>query len=198
LRKLKGTTAGSFDSAALRGSNQTARFRWRKGGNGCEFPSMTKREFSAGFVAICLWVAPHICRAQEFAEENLALNNPALFPADTAALLSSAPLSNPISFAWMMPEEAALPSSSNLVATRTLSAPVNSDKHLSDRLSEIVPKFDYATGEIGFMYGRSIGKHGGGDFKQGYIMGEAGNDKTQVFVGASYEDSSFRLPRFGR
>jgi hypothetical protein len=158
---------------------------------------MTKREFSLGFVAISLWLASHMCQAQqEFAQANLVLNNPALFRAATPALWSSSTLSNPISFDWMMPETP-LPPSSDLATRKTLSAPATSDKRLPDRLSDIVPKFSYATGEIGFMYGRSTGKYGGNS-KQAYILGEAGNDKTQIFAGASYEDSSFRFPRSGR
>ena len=59
------------------------------------------------------------------------------------------------------------------------------------------PLFDYVSGEVGFMYGRSVGKHSG-DVEAGYILGEAGNDKTQISVGASYERSSARAPRFSR
>jgi hypothetical protein len=149
-----------------------------------------------GFLAVCLSLfEAQICQAQDFSKASLALNDSALFRSDPT-LLNAAALSSPISFDWVMPEEA-LPSSSHLAASQSFSAPASSNKRLIDRLSDALPKFEYATGEIGFMYGRSTGKYGG-SFKQGYITGEAGNDKTQVFVGASYEDSSFRFPRFGR
>jgi hypothetical protein len=57
--------------------------------------------------------------------------------------------------------------------------------------------FDYATGEVGFLYGRSSGKYGVSS-EQGYIMGEVGNDKFHISAGASYENLSGRLPRLGR
>ena len=57
--------------------------------------------------------------------------------------------------------------------------------------------FDYAGGEVGFLYGRSTGKFGR-EVEAGYILGEVGNDKFQINVGASYENSSGRFPRFGR
>ncbi|MDQ2824729.1 MAG: hypothetical protein M3R29_04710 [Verrucomicrobiota bacterium] len=57
--------------------------------------------------------------------------------------------------------------------------------------------FDYVHGEVGFLYGSSSGKFGG-NFEQGYIIGDVGNDKLHISVGASYENSSGRIPRLGR
>jgi hypothetical protein len=57
--------------------------------------------------------------------------------------------------------------------------------------------FDYAGGEVGFLYGRSMGKSGG-DYKQAYIIGEVGDDKFHISAGAAYEESSWRVPRSGR
>jgi hypothetical protein len=160
---------------------------------------MTKRVIWVGawLVGICLsFVASKACRAQDFARESLALNNSTLFPSDaTPTLLNSAFLFSPMALAWTMPEDPLPPV--NFPATKNISAPADSGKSLSDRLWNTVPKFSYATGEIGFMYGKSTGKYGG-DFKQAYIIGETGNDKTHIFVGASYEDSSLRFPRSGR
>lgn len=51
---------------------------------------------------------------------------------------------------------------------------------------------DYVTGEVGFLYGRSTGKYGG-EYKRGYIIGETGDDKFRISVGASYEDSTSRF-----
>jgi len=56
---------------------------------------------------------------------------------------------------------------------------------------------DYASGEVGFLYGRSIGGKHGGELEQGYIIGEVGDDKFHVTVGASYENLSGRFPRLG-
>jgi hypothetical protein len=50
----------------------------------------------------------------------------------------------------------------------------------------------YSGGEIGVLYGR--GQHGSSAL-QSYIVGTVGNDKFQITAGASYEESSFRIPR---
>jgi hypothetical protein len=55
----------------------------------------------------------------------------------------------------------------------------------------------YAGGEVGVLYGRSSGKFGG-DVFQTYMQGEVGNDKFQISAGAVYQESSGRVPRFGR
>jgi len=47
----------------------------------------------------------------------------------------------------------------------------------------------YVTGEIGFLYGQSIGK-GSGDYWQNYVWGQAGNDKFQITAGAAFENWS--------
>lgn len=52
----------------------------------------------------------------------------------------------------------------------------------------------YTSGEIGFLYGRSTGKHGF-ETEQGYIFGTAGNDNIQISVGAAYQEWSGRGAR---
>jgi hypothetical protein len=64
------------------------------------------------------------------------------------------------------------------------------DEVMSSSLNPI-----YFGGEVGFLYGHSSGKFGG-DVMQTYMLGEVGNDKFQITVGASYEESSERFPRF--
>jgi hypothetical protein len=76
--------------------------------------------------------------------------------------------------------------------------PATSGKDLSDYPVELRPNY-YVTGEVGFLYGRYTGKSGG-DYKNAYIIGEVGNDKIHISVGAAYEDwsrngRSFRLGR---
>ena len=61
--------------------------------------------------------------------------------------------------------------------------------------SRFVP--EYISGEVGFLYGRSTGKFGG-DTMGTYILGTTGNDKFQISVGAAYEESSGRVPRWAR
>jgi hypothetical protein len=56
---------------------------------------------------------------------------------------------------------------------------------------------EYWGGEVGAFYGRSSGKFGREDFGS-YIVGGVGNDKFQITVGASYEESNGRVPRWAR
>ena len=78
-----------------------------------------------------------------------------------------------------------------------VSRPATSAKDSSDRLFDVRPNFDYVTGEVGFLYGHSSGKFGG-DYLQGYIFGEVGNDRIHISAGASYEEWNGRVPRWGR
>ena len=87
--------------------------------------------------------------------------------------------------------------SSTAMESPGVSLPATSAKDSSDRLFDLRPNFDYVTGEVGFMYGRSSGKFGG-EYKQGYIIGEVGNDKIHIGAGASYEEWNGRVPRWGR
>ena len=67
-----------------------------------------------------------------------------------------------------------------------------------NKMVEVKPKlFDYVHGEVGVLYGRSTGKFSR-ELEAGYILGEMGNDKTHISVGAFYEKESGHVPRFGR
>jgi hypothetical protein len=77
------------------------------------------------------------------------------------------------------------------------SLPPTSAKDSSDRLFDLRPNFNYVTGEVGFLYGRSSGKFGG-EYKEGYIFGEVGNEKIHISAGAAYEEWNGRVPRWGR
>jgi hypothetical protein len=72
--------------------------------------------------------------------------------------------------------------------------PATSSKDSPDYPLDLRPGY-YVTGEVGFMYGRYTGKFGG-DYKEAYILGQVGNDKLQITVGASYEDSNFNGKTF--
>lgn len=52
-------------------------------------------------------------------------------------------------------------------------------------------------GETGVFYGRSSGKYGR-EISHEFIVGELGNDRFHITVGASHEEISGRTPRFGR
>jgi len=53
----------------------------------------------------------------------------------------------------------------------------------------------YYSGEVGVFYGRSSGKFDR-EIMQTYFLGEVGNDKFHITVGAAHEESNSRLPRF--
>jgi hypothetical protein len=89
-----------------------------------------------------------------------------------------------------------LPLSTAMESPRA-SLPPTSTKDSSDRLFDLRPNFNYVTGEVGFMYGRSSGKFGG-EYKEGYIFGEVGNERIHISAGASYEEWNGRVPRWGR
>lgn len=92
---------------------------------------------------------------------------------------------------------ASLPTVRAIQLPRTNSpAPRNSDSSAA-KLVDWRPRPDQVSGEIGVTYGRGSGKYGG-EFKQGYILGEVNDDKVHISVGAAYEESSARIPRFGR
>ena len=79
-----------------------------------------------------------------------------------------------------------------------VSTAATSRRNSGDKVVEVQPKFfDYVGGEVGVLYGRSFGKFGR-ELEQGYILGEVGNDKVHITVGAFYEESSGRFPRLGR
>lgn len=52
----------------------------------------------------------------------------------------------------------------------------------------------YYGGEVGFLYGHASGKFGG-DLLETYMLGTVGDDKFQITVGASYQESNQRIPR---
>lgn len=55
----------------------------------------------------------------------------------------------------------------------------------------------YYGGEVGFLYGHSSGKFGG-DLLETYMLGTVGDDKFQITVGASYQESNRRIRRWTR
>ena len=67
----------------------------------------------------------------------------------------------------------------------------------NDKLELSRPSPYYVSGEVGFLYGISTGKHGG-DFSQEYIVGEVGDEHFHITVGASHEESNLRGSRFSR
>ena len=78
--------------------------------------------------------------------------------------------------------------------------PVGSANPLSEDSSKEVVNLrtsflENVHGEVGFFYGRSSGGRNSAETEGGYISAETGNDKVQIGVGASYENSNFSFKR---
>ena len=182
---------------------------------------MTKRVVLgvAAFLSLCFSLgAEQPARALSLAQLNsLASQNsrpfffqPALFsrlgdPLLTDGALGPTTFSNRETFSLATTFNLMGTPSSFLPATMAMqppsrSAPATSskDKDSSDYPLDLRPGY-YVTGEVGFVYGRATGKFGG-DYKEGYIIGEVGNDKLHITVGAAYEDSNWngKTVRLGR
>jgi hypothetical protein len=162
---------------------------------------MTKRALSAvaGFLGLCLSLSaqqpdrPNIFSALD----NPSLHIPSLALSDGRLFSFSAAVTAPLLFNWMEPTlPDFLPASSTPQPKRVTASPAppkDSSKEVVD-VQRSNP-LDYASGEIGFLYGQSTGKYGR-EVEQGYFIGDVGNDKFHITVGTLYENSSGRFPRF--
>jgi hypothetical protein len=160
---------------------------------------MIERALSAvaGFLGLCLSLS---VQQTVLADTLSALNsNSVRFP--------SLALSEGASFSFASAVEATTPDFLPPLSFASVSPTSRKDTaterrgYRKDSSKEVVeaerPLFDYADGEVGFLYGRSIGK-GGRELEEGYVFGEAGNDKFQISAGAFYENWSGRVRRLGR
>jgi hypothetical protein len=162
---------------------------------------MTKRALFAvaGFLSLCFPLpAQQTYRPDLFSALNNSISLPSLSLLDGERFSFSGAVTAPFSFGWteLTPPDflPALGTTAPPRANAAAAYPRDSSKEVVD-----VPKpnlLDYATGEVGVLYGRSTGKFSG-DVEQGWFIGEVGNDKFHVSVGAAYENSSVRLSRFG-
>ena len=162
---------------------------------------MAKRTLSAvaGFLGLCLPMsAQQIDRPDILsALNNSSLHVPSLTLSDGRLFSFSGAVAPPLLFNWMEPTlPDFLPASSTTEPKRVTAWPAppkDSSKEVVD-VRQPNP-FDYASGEVGFLYGTSTGKFGR-EVEQGYFIGDVGNDKFHITVGALYENSSGRFPRF--
>ncbi|PYJ97791.1 MAG: hypothetical protein DME68_08340 [Verrucomicrobia bacterium] len=160
---------------------------------------MTKRALSAvaGFLGLSLPLSAQQTDRPDFFS---ALNNSLLrFP--SLALSDGQRFSFLSAFTWMEPTPPDFLPALKATAPPKANASAMPGKDSSKEVKEVVDMqrsnlFDYASGEVGFLYGRSTGKYGV-EVEQGYIFGEVGNDKFHISAGASYENSSGHFPRFG-
>ena len=99
--------------------------------------------------------------------------------------------------AYLPPPNTFVPAPTNRAMAGSDSRPENfgTDPKDSPETMMSPPDRFYYGGEIGFLYGHSIGK-GSGDMMESYILGQVGNDHLQITAGATYEDWSGHAPRF--
>jgi hypothetical protein len=160
---------------------------------------VTKRALSVAALSILLCLP--LFAQQTYRPSFSALNN-SLPQFPSLDLANAQSFSFPSAFSWIEPTTPnflpaltlANVSARSQRTTRTAVAVRDQDssKEVVDVRRAL---FDYATGEVGFLYGRSAGKYSA-EVEQGYIMGEVGNDKFQISAGAAYEHASGRVPRF--
>jgi hypothetical protein len=136
---------------------------------------------------------------QMLGHDNLnSLSNGQLeFPALTLA--NTQPFFFPSTFNWIDPASAEfLPSLPSVATTRSTAAATR----LPDSSKEFVDVternlLDSVHGEVGMLYGHSIGKFDR-EVEAGYIVGGVGDDKLQISVGGMYEHWSSSTAHFGR
>jgi hypothetical protein len=97
-----------------------------------------------------------------------------------------------IGMAPLDPFQDELPSAAELEQANA--APVDGKDSPSEMISPPLSPI-YYSGEVGVFYGRSSGKFER-EIMQTYFLGEVGNEKFHITVGAAYEESNGRLPRF--
>ncbi len=99
--------------------------------------------------------------------------------------------------AYLPPPDTFGPAPTNTGRAASDSRPQNfgTDPKDSPGMMMSPPDRFYYGGEIGFLYGHSIGK-GSGDMMESYILGQVGNDHLQITAGASFENWSGQTSRF--
>jgi hypothetical protein len=116
---------------------------------------------------------------------SLALSDPQFFSFSSA-------------FSWQTAMADFLPATPPAGTTprRTAATSAATDAKDSKEVSDVARRnlLDYVHGEIGFLYGRSIGR-ASGDVEQGYVIGTVGDDRFRITAGAAYENSSIKWPR---
>ena len=165
-----------------------------------------------GLLGFCFSLAAQQAnRADDFdAAATLALYRPEIFSTvDSSALIHDLPvlalldgqrLPGLSALGWMGSAPLDLPPVASLRAAHVQKAnvsPVYGRDSPGDVINSQLNQDYYYGGEVGVLYGRSTGKFGG-DVFQTYILGEVGNEKMQITVGAAYEESSGRLSRWPR
>jgi hypothetical protein len=162
--------------------------------------SMTKRALFAvaGFLGLCLSLsAQQMQSPEQLLFDGGTLNRPFL-QVPSLSLADRDRFFFSTSFGAMQPAADFLPTFSP-VGPRNVVSPTLSDR--GDSLDNVVEirasDRIHVDGEVGFLYGKSSGKYGREDF-QTYIIGTVGTEKFSITAGYLHQDSSGRVPRWGR
>jgi hypothetical protein len=167
-----------------------------------------------GFLSLCfLLVAQQTSRLEQTEDgsitlEQLSLYQPEIFNTVDSSILvhdlpmltfldGRLPVSSELGRMGMTPLDVFPIAFVSTVQTHKANAPPVSAVDPSREVTTSRLNPEYWSGEVGVFYGRSSGKFGREDFGS-YIMGGLGNEKFQITVGASYEESSGRVPRWVR
>jgi hypothetical protein len=171
--------------------------------------------FVLGLVALCLPVAAQQTNSleQTITLKQLSLYQPEiLVTADCSTLLQGLPMlsvldprdlpaSSELGEMGMAPIEFASDVSYSVAEMdRIIVRPDHSKDSPKDVPAEAMnPPSNpiYYGGEVGFLYGHASGKFGG-DLYETYMLGTVGDDKFQITVGASYQESNQRIRRWTR
>ena len=100
----------------------------------------------------------------------------------------------PSAFAWMEAAPAEIIPAATLAAAPTVIRAAALAAPSVGQPVDLLPRFDYASSEVGVFYGKSTGKYGR-EVKAGYILSEIVEGNTHISVGMSYQESSGRTPR---
>ena len=159
---------------------------------------MTKRALFAvaGFLGLCLSVSAQLTPSfNQFPFDGSTLDRP--FPGVPPVTLTDEGRFSFLAFNWQAPVDFLPyfnPVEPRSVASSAISDPKDS---LHDVVEMRAPDRVYVGGEVGFLYGRSSGKYGREDF-QSYIIGTVGNERFSITAGYLHQESSGRVPRWGR
>lgn len=100
-------------------------------------------------------------------------------------------------FPWIVLADRPLGSLSTAYTNVSVTTPRRASGPVSDRLGSTNLDNNwkspvYTSGEVGFLYGHSVGNKHSFDTEQGYIFGTVGNDNIQISVGAAYQQWNVR------
>jgi hypothetical protein len=143
----------------------------------------------AGFLSLCL----PLFAQQTFLPDTFSALNNSFLRLPSLALSDERLFSFSSAFNWIEATPDFLPALSATEKPQRANASATPGKDSSKEVVDVRRPnlLDYVGGEVGFLYGRSSGKYGV-QVEQGYIIGEVGDDKFHITVGAAYENSTRR------